>query len=205
MDRRVSSLDAAQLTRTRSFQLGVSLLVGVIVFLLAEWLLQVLVNHRPDESIPPTTTVTESLAPRIAPGKVAISAPVSGAQSLLTEVQPGDRMDIIALFPASLGQSAASAVIVRGATVLNRPVIASGAPILFEVTPDESLVMAHMIQSGAQLSYSLWPANGPPPALPVLDVATVRARLGLAQPIIPAVVSTPAFITPPAEQPAEPS
>jgi hypothetical protein len=177
----------------------------VLVFLLAEWLLQVLVSHRPDESIPAATIITESLAPRISPGKVAISAPVSGAQSLLTEVQPGDRMDIIALFPASLGQAAASAVIVRGATVLTRPVIASGIPILFEVTPEESLVMAHVIQSGAQLSYSLWPASGPPPALPVLDVATVRARLGLAQPAVPPVITAPSPTTLPIGEPPEPS
>ena len=97
MDRRVSPLDAAQLTRTRPFQLGVSLLIGVLVFLLAEWLLQVLVRHPTDESTSTATIATESLAPRIAPGKVAISAPVAGAQSLLTEVQPGDRMDIIAI------------------------------------------------------------------------------------------------------------
>src|SRR5437773_12318692 len=90
-------------------------------------------------------------------------------------------MDIIALFPPTARLGTASAVIVRGATVLVRPNVSTGAPIVFAVTPEESLVVAHLVQSGVSLAYSLWPEGGAPAASEPMDLAQVRARLGIAQ------------------------
>jgi hypothetical protein len=104
------------------------------------------------------------LVSSIPTNSVAISTPVFGAQAMMAEVQVGDRMDIVALLPTRGDTPAHAAVVVRGARVLARPAAQSGAPIVFAVTPDESIVVTHLVQSGVSLTYSLWSTAGAPPA-----------------------------------------
>ena len=129
---------------------------------------------------------------------IFFSTPLFGAQSLLADVQAGDRMDIIALFPPAPNLPARSAVIVRGATVVVRPTVSSGTPIVFAVSPEESLVIAHLVEGGVSLTYSLWPETGAP-ALEPTNVANARARLGLDRPT--ATPTSTAASLPPAENP----
>src|SRR5438874_2553069 len=137
MGQRTHAIDAARLLRGYPFQLAASVLLGLAVFSLANWAL-LTVEPRPEKdasSTPPTTVpALDSLGPRVPADKVAISTPAFGAQSLLGGVQLGDRMEIIALFPPTARFPMRSAVIVRGATVIARPDVSAGAPIVFAVT-----------------------------------------------------------------------
>jgi hypothetical protein len=202
MRQRVSTVDTQRLLQSRWFPLLISAMVGLAVFLIGNWALRSVDGLRQERlaTAPvdvPTGAAVDSIAPRVPADKVAISTPVFAAQSLLDEVRVGDRMDIVALLPSTAGLGAQSAVIVRGATVLARPNASSGVPIIFAVTPEESLVVAHLVQSGIPLTYALWSESGPPPAVEPLDPAEVRARLG----IVPATaVSAP----PPSPSPEPP-
>jgi hypothetical protein len=205
MRQRVSTVDTEWLLQSRWFPLLISALVGLAVFLVADRGLHFVdewrqVGERLDAAPvdSPTRSAVDSVAPRVPADKVAISTPVFAAQSLLDEVTVGDRMDIVALLPSTAGLRAQSAVIVRGATVLARANASSGVPIVFAVTPEESLVVAHLVQSGIPLTYALWSESGPPPPVEPLDPAEVRARLGIA----PATAVPPPSPSPP---PADPS
>jgi len=193
----------AQLLQSHAFQATMSVLLGLAVFLVADWVLQIGAEARlPQADATITTPITgpalDSLAPRIPSDRVAISTPLFGAQSLLADVQPGDRMDIIALFPPAPNLPPRSAVIVRGATVLVRPTVSSGTPIVFGVSPEESLVIAHLVESGVSLTYSLWAESGAPAVEPT-KLANARAQLGLDQ-----ATATPTPTAAPASRPESP-
>ena len=202
LGQRAPAVNVTQLLQSHAFQATISVLLGLAVFLLANWVLEI----GGDSRLPPTDATTtpitgqalDSLAPRVPADKVAISTPLFGAQSLLADVQAGDRMDIIALFPPAPNLPARSAVIVRGATVVVRPTVSSGTPIVFAVSPEESLVIAHLVEGGVSLTYSLWPETGAPAVEPT-NVANARARLGLDRPT--ATPTSTAASLPPAENP----
>jgi hypothetical protein len=163
----VSTFGSSQYLQHRGFQLSVSVLIGLAFFAVASWGLHWRVGLQfsgADQPAPTTSASLDSLVPSIPANSVAISTPVFGAQAMMAEVQEGDRMDILALLPARGDTPAHAAVVVRGATVLARPAAQSGAPIVFAVTPEESLVVTHLVQSGVSLTYSLRSTAGAPPA-----------------------------------------
>src|SRR5579864_3797057 len=71
----------------------------------------------PSETVAePTATATlaaatNSLAAQIQAGDLAVGVPIAGSESLLRDVQPGDRVDVLAT------ENAVTAVVVRGARV----------------------------------------------------------------------------------------
>ncbi|MBM2812973.1 MAG: hypothetical protein HW416_3732 [Chloroflexi bacterium] len=101
-------------------------------------------------------TAPDSLSRRVGPGRVAIAGPSAAQELLLAEVREGDRVDVIAALPANQAGSPSAAVVVRGAVVLGRASSAPNAPLLMEVTPDEAVVLGHLIQRGVRLNYALW-------------------------------------------------
>jgi hypothetical protein len=181
MVQKAPSIDFPWLLQSRLFQFAISVLLGAAAFLLTSWGLGGHGDTDADGAVAPAQNppASDSIAPRIPENRVAFASPVFSAQSLLAEVQAGDRVDIVALFPPASRIPVRSAVVVRGATVVARPAATAGAPIVFAVTPEESLVMAHLVQSGIPLTYSLWSGGGPPPVVQPLDLPEVRARLGL--------------------------
>src|SRR5438094_8169346 len=97
-------LDRSPLLQSPLFQVVASVLVGAVVFVLANWVVPgaaALVRDVTAPSVTPTASVDRinSIARSIPADKVAISTPLFSSQSLFSEVQPGDRMDIIALLP----------------------------------------------------------------------------------------------------------
>ena len=122
---------------------------------------------------------SDSMAARVASGRVAVSVPAASQEVLAGELRPGDRLDIVALVPGGSAQPRLAAVAVRGAMVLSRNSGAGGESLLVEVTPEEGMVLGHLVLSGVRLQYALWSASSPPPPVPPLDVETARGRLGL--------------------------
>src|SRR5437016_5143590 len=95
-------LDRSSLLQSSFFQVVASLMAGAVVFVLANWIVPggaALVRDRMAPSPTPSVERANSIAARIPAGNVAISTPIFAAQSLFSEVQSGDRMDIIALLP----------------------------------------------------------------------------------------------------------
>lgn len=166
-------------------QAGLALGVGVMVFALSYSLLGAARAARdagpPPELATPAGVGTDSgsVAHRIAPGRVALAAPAPRLDPLASEVQPGDRIAVMAVVPGGRGEGPVAGVVVPEAVVLSGPAGGSGSTLLLEVSSDEALVLAHLIQSGARLSYALWPAAGARQFAPSLDLGAARARLGL--------------------------
>jgi hypothetical protein len=165
-------------------------------------------------SAPPTPTAEpqpsiarapDSLAPRIAAGQSAVGVPIAGAESLLRDLQPGDRLDVLASLPAGQEGRPVTAVVVRGATVL-RPATSTD-PLLVEVPSQEAIILAHLVLGGTRLGYLVWPANGAPPPEPQpIDERTARALLGLTPvPRAPEPTATPAAAATAAPRNATPS
>lgn len=124
---------------------------------------------------------TDSVARNLQAGHEAVGVPVdaSSGEALLREVQPGDRLDVLASLAFSEGATPLTAVVVHGATVLRPPTAAD--PLLLEVTASDAIVLAHLVLGGTHLGYMLWPASGMPASLPLaLDERNARALLGLA-------------------------
>lgn len=134
----------------------------------------------------------ESFAPRIAPGDVALGVPVGGSEALLHAVHQGDRLDIVASLASPRDGQPLTAVVVRGATVLQPPT--NGDPLLVQVGQQDADMVAHLVMAGTHLGFILWPANAnaDPETPPVLDDRTVRAALGLLAPPTPAPAATAA-------------
>ena len=181
MNRFSGSLGANSWARAFPVQLAAAILAGLVVFGLAYLVLGAMVAQvagQPDGT--PLSSVRGapgSLAARISPGKVAIAAPPQGAEALLQQVEPGDRIDVIAVYPSTASQPVVSAVVVRGAVVLSPPPDTSGSPAVLEVSPDEAMVLTHVIQSGRHVVYAVWPAGGNPPEVPAVDLAALESRL----------------------------
>lgn len=104
----------------------------------------------------------DSFSNRIGAGKVIIGVPALGQEALFSELRPGDVVDVFAILPGESGQSPAAGTVVRRAPVL-RPGGRSGTPLLLEVSPDESLALAHLIGRGARLTYAVWPSSSTSP------------------------------------------
>jgi hypothetical protein len=159
---------------------------GLLTFGLVFALLQVTRSvAAPDQSVvvsPPTPEVisagVDSLAARIGAGQTAFGVPLAGSEPLLRDLQPGDRLDVLASLPSPDDGRPVSAVIVRGATVLRAAT--SGDPLMLQVSASDAIALAHLVLGGTRLSYSVWPTNGvgPPVAKP-LDEQSARALLGL--------------------------
>lgn len=160
---------------------------GLLTFGLVFALLQVTRSAAaPDQSVvvspPPTPQViaagVDSLAARIGAGQTAFGVPLAGSEPLLRDLQPGDRLDVLASLPSPDDGRPVSAVIVRGATVLRTAT--SGDPLMLEVSAPDAIALAHLVLGGTRLSYSVWPTNGaaPPVARP-LDEQSARVLLGL--------------------------
>lgn len=183
MDRLAARLGARTWARTLPAQIGVAVAAGLLVAALAFFVLEAIIAQRAvDPGAAPSSAGAaanpRSLAARLSPGKVAVSAPPQGAEALLVQAQPGDRLDVIAVFPATATQPVVSATIIRGAVLVERPIDTSGSPAVIEVSPEEAMVLTHVVQSGTHVVYALWPARGNPPGLAPPDGPAIRERFG---------------------------
>lgn len=123
----------------------------------------------------------DSLARQLAGDQVAVGVPIGGSEALLRDVQPGDRLDVLASLAAGQDGQPVTAVIVNGATVL-RPANSSD-PLLLAVPTSDALMLAHLVLGGTHLGYLLWPtqATSVPEPQPLAE-PTARALLDLPQP-----------------------
>jgi len=130
-------------------------------------------------TLAPGVLAKDSLAVKMAAGTIAIGVPITGSELLLRDVQPGDRLDVLASLPSPGDGRPVTAVVVRGATVL---VPASTSdPLMLEMSGQDGMALAHLVLSGTRLGYVVWSANGGgPPDSPPLDERTARSLLGLA-------------------------
>jgi hypothetical protein len=132
---------------------------------------------------------TDSVATQLPGGQLAVGVPISGSEPLLRDVQPGDRLDIVASVPSPDDGRPLTGVVVRGATVLRQGT--SSDPLLLEVSADDATALAHLVLGGTRLGYTVWPSNGGIPIEPrPLDERAARAALGLSA--LATVVPTPA-------------
>jgi hypothetical protein len=187
----------------------VGLLTFGVVFSLLEFSPSAAAPGQPAPTTAPTptpglATAADSLEPRIDSGNLAIGVPVGSSEALLRNVQPGDRLDIVATLVAPQSGQPLTAVLVRGATVV-RPGSPTD-PLLIQASAADALMLAHVVLRGTHLGYILWPANGePPPAAEnVIDENTAREALGLNVPTVTAPVPTQLPTPPPAPLPATP-
>ncbi len=123
-------------------------------------------------------TAPDSLARRLPGDQVAVGVPIGGSEALLRDVQPGDRLDVLASLAAGQIDQPVTAVIVSGATVL-RPA-SSSDPLLLAVPASDALMLAHLVLGGTHLGYLLWPAQAiSVPEPEPLAEPTARALLNL--------------------------
>jgi hypothetical protein len=130
-----------------------------------------------------TDTLTlDSIASTISPGHVAVALPITGSEALLRDVQPGDRLDVLASFSSPQNTLPVTSVVARGAIVI-RPATPTD-PLLVEVLGTDALALAHLVSSGTHLGYTVWSASGGSVAAQtqVLDQTTARRLLGLSTP-----------------------
>jgi hypothetical protein len=165
-----------------SVQAGASILLGIVMTGLAYLVLAGMLAPAVEPEViapveqpaPAPAEGERSFALAIAAGKVAAGVPVAGSEMVATAAVPGDRIDVIALVPPG-HPTPLAAVVVRGATVLGRSGQGSSSQLLLQLSSDEAMVLAHLLQSGTRMSYSLWPADGTPlPVVPV-DAAELRS------------------------------
>jgi len=100
---------------------------------------------------------SDSLAPKLADGTTAVGVPITGSEVLLRDVQPGDRVDVLASLPSPADGRPVTGVVVRGALVLQPA--SSSDPLLLEVPAPDAMALVHLILSGNRLGYILWSAN----------------------------------------------
>lgn len=162
--------------------------VGLLTFGIVFTLLQVTRSEAapgqvtvvaPPPTITPIIRDNNSAAAKLAAGALAVGVPISGSELLLRDVQSGDRLDVLASLPAPDDGRPVTAVVVRGATVLEP--VTPNSPLLLQVSADDAMVLVHLVSSGTHLGYIVWSANGgsPAPTQP-LDERTARLLLGLA-------------------------
>jgi hypothetical protein len=179
---------------------AVGLLSFVVVFTLLEFSPSRAESGQPRAPEPPIPTpisvATDSLAPSIDSGDLAIGVPIAGSEALLRNVQPRDRLDIVASFTAPQTGQPVTAILVRGATVLSPP--GPTDPLLVEVNASDAVMLAHVVLRGTRLGYILWPAGGSLGAVtpPPIGESIARDALGLSRPTSVAV--TPTAVAPPA-------
>src|SRR2546425_9887004 len=66
-------------------------------------------------------TAPDSLARRLTGDQVAVGVPIGGSEGLLRDVQPGDRLDVLASIAAGQNDQPVTAGIVHGGTVVRAP------------------------------------------------------------------------------------
>jgi len=138
---------------------------------------------------PLPAVAADSIAPRLSASDVAVGVPVGGSEALLRDVQPGDRLDIVAILPSPTDAHPLTTVLVRGATVVKPLTLPD--PLLVEVPSSDALLLAHVVLGGTRLGYILWPANTRPVTPPLsIDANT----LGLSTPTPVVVPPTPTAI-----------
>ena len=115
----------------------------------------------------------DSFSNRIAAGKVIIGVPALGQEALLLELRPGDVVNVSAILPGGSGQTSTGGTVVDRATVL-RQAGRSGAPLLLEVSAEESLALAHLIGRGARLTYALWSSGPTSSPVPPRDTGSIQ-------------------------------
>ena len=159
---------------------------GLLTFGVVFTLLQVTRSAAaPSQFVPepaPTLTqlvrATDSLSAQLVDGQLAVGVPITGSEPLLRDVQPGDRLDVVASLPSPDDGRPVTGVVVRGATVLRQGTPSD--PLLLEVSPDDAMALAHLVLGGTRLGYTVWPSNGSAPTEPQpLDERAARAALGL--------------------------
>src|SRR5579859_6110779 len=160
---------------------------GVLTFGVVFTLLQVTRSEAAPTQlvVAPTPTAeaavrdASSVAARIAAATVAVGVPITGSELLLGDVQPGDRLDVLASLPSPGDGRPVTAVVVRGATVLQPG--SPSDPLLLQVPAQDAMALAHLVLGGTRLGYIVWSANGGSPSeAPPLDEQTARSLLGLA-------------------------
>src|SRR4051794_8119456 len=144
-------------------------LVGALTFVGVYFGLQAL-SMRPAPALE-TTPAPDTVTRHIEPGDVAVALPIGSAEPLVRGLQPGARLNVLASLPDTSSGRPLSAVVTRGATIV-QPVTPSD-PLVVEVSPDDALVLAHLVLGGTQLSYAVWPGGVEPAETPPLDERTV--------------------------------
>ncbi len=172
---------------------GAGLLTFVIVFAVLD-LSPSAAAPGPLATATPTPLVAAgSLAAGIESDQVAVSLPSAGFEGLLRELKRGDRLDVLASLTPATGGQPTTAVLVRGALVL-QPM-----PLVVAVPATDALLVAHVVSNGTHLGYLLWPAGaGPEGATPSpLDDRASRQALGLSTTATPVPVPPTTAPTPP--------
>jgi hypothetical protein len=139
---------------------------------------------------------TDSVATRLVDGQTAVGVPITGAEPLLRDVQPGDRLDVVASLPSPDDGRPVTGVVVRGATVLRQGT--SSDPLLLEVSAEDAMALAHLVLGGTRLGYTVWPSDGSAPTEPrPLDERAARVALGLSPSATVMPTPAPPEATPP--------
>lgn len=178
-------------------------LAGVLTFVLVYGGLQLLAQRPapvPSAVVAPTALPGGSLREQLEPGQVALGLPLGAAEPLLRDVKPGARLNVLASMPEPDTQQPLSAVVARGARVLQP--VRGGEPLVVEVSPSAAVVLAHLVLGGTPLSYAVWPADTAPVEVAPLDERTARAVLGLAPRTTPTALPTLPPPAPPTSTPA---
>lgn len=181
--------------------LGVGLLTFSIVFSLLQ-LTRSGATAGQAASAPAPDLLRDNSSPgsMVAAGTTVVGVPTTGSELLLRDVQPGDRLDVLASLASPRDNRPVTAVIVRGATVLVPAT--SSDPLLLQVSPPDALALAHLLLGGTRLGYVVWSANGAiPPETQPLDEQAARALLGLAPTASQQPEASPSPTTPPVAQP----
>jgi hypothetical protein len=176
----------------------VVIVAGLLTFGIVYMLLEVSRSSAaPNEAVIVPTPAPSAIARAtdalpVAAGERVVAVPITGAESLLRGVRPGDRLDVLASLSSPDDGRPVTSVVVRGATVVRAP--AGGDPLLLEVQPQDAIALAHLVLGGTRLGFTLWPASASPPSPQAIDERTARTLLGLppiATPTVAAVPSTP--------------
>ena len=108
----------------------------------------------------------------LAAGTTVVGVPTTGAELLLRDVQPGDGLDVLASLPSP--GSTATAVVSSEARRCSCPQ-RQAILLLLQVSPPDTLALAHLLLGGTRLGYVVWSANGAtPPETQPFDSQTIR-------------------------------
>ncbi len=123
------------------------------------------------------------LSQRLPAGHVAIQLPAAASQIVLSDLKPGSRMDVFAEPPGPRDTRTPPGLAAQGATLLAQ----SEGALLLDVSADEGMILAHLVQSGSRFLFLPWPPGVTTPP----DPADVRTRLGSLVPPTPQPAPAP--------------
>jgi LysM repeat protein len=152
---------------------------GLLTFVVVYVALQLATRPPEVQPLVPVGSVraADSLSPRIGAGLVALALPLSGAEPLIRDLRPGARLNVLANVTEPGKSRQLSAVVARGATVVEA--LSSTTPLLVEIEPADAVVLAHLMLGGARLSGIVWQGGVAPAEELPLDARSARALLGL--------------------------